>query len=198
MSNMYYGWYSINDYGALLQEEKEHNAVKAMSYLRQHRFTIYAAAGIVGNMWAESQMSPGQWQNNVPYGNGYGLVQWTPYTLYSNWAGANWENNGPLEMKRLQYEKDTNIEFWHNQTIMPGWNWTNFSEITPGPNETDYDAVNLATEVFCYRYLAPGNPAGTMANRQLHARYVFDNCKGSAIPVWLLFKMSKLNRRDYK
>lgn len=193
---MYYGWYSINDYGALLQEEKEFNANKAMTILRQNGFTIYAAAGIVGNMWAESQMSPGQWQGDTPYSGGYGLVQWTPYTLYSEWAGAEWENNGPKEMERILYEKANGLEFYPSQTY-PQWRWGNFSRLEPEEGLTQDETVNLAASIFLYNYLRPSDPAGSEANRKYLARYVYHNCAGSAIPTWLLFKWSKLNRRIY-
>ena len=174
-----------------------------MRALRQKGFTKWAAAGVVGNMWAESQMNPGLWQggivNQYAPGVGYGLVQWTPWSDYWPWpAGStDWENNGPRQMARLIYERDNNLEFWHNQQLYPGWSWAAFCAIVPVPPDTDYDAVNLAAEIFCYRYLAPANPSGTLANRQFHARYVFDNCPGNYVPPWLLFKMSKLNRRIY-
>lgn len=195
-SPMYYGWYSINDYGALLQEEKEFNANKAMTILRQNGFTIYAAAGIVGNMWAESQMSPGQWQGDTPYSGGYGLVQWTPYTLYSEWAGAEWENNGPKEMERLLYEKANGLEFYPSQTY-PQWRWRNFSQMEPEEGLTQDETVNQAASVFLYNYLRPSDPAGSESNRKYLARYVYHNCAGTYIPTWLLFKWSKLNRRIY-
>ena len=201
LSSVLYGWYYGPEYNTLTQDEKEANAAKAMSYLRQNGFTIWAAAGIVGNMWAESAMNPGLWQGGIQHaydsGVGYGLVQWTPWSDYWPWpAGStDWENNGPRQMERLKYEKDNNLEFWHNQTAMPGWSWSTFAAIEPTPPDTDDDAVNLATEVFCYRYLAPANPAGTMANRQYHARYVFANCPGNALAPWLLMWWSKKNRR---
>ena len=195
-SPMYYDWYSINDYGALLQEEKEWNANKAMTLLRQNGFTIYAAAGIVGNMWTESQMSPGQWQGNTLYSGGYGLVQWTPYTNYSDWAGADWENNGPKEIERILYEKANGLEFFPS-THFPQWNWRKFSQIAPEEGMTDIETVNLAASIFVYNYLRPSTPSQSEANRQYHARYVYQHCAGSVIPVWLLFKWSKLNRRIY-
>ena len=198
---MYNGWYYAVPYDRLTQEEREFNANKAMTMLRQNGFTIYAAAGVVGNMWAESGMNPGQWQVihgvETPYVGGYGLVQWTPYTNYSDWAVTDWENNGPKEMERLIYERDTNIEFWHNPTAYLGWTWTRYCSFVPEEGLTQDETVNLLASVFLYRYLAPGDPSATEANRKYHARYVFHNCPGSVIPAWLLFKWSKLNRRIY-
>lgn len=196
MSEQLYGWYYVNDYGALTDDEKEHNANLAMTYLRKHGFTIYAAAGIVGNMWAESGLSPGQWQGDTPFSGGYGLVQWTPYTLYSDWAGTDWENNGPKQMERLSYEKETGLEFYPSTTF-PQWRWSNFSQMVPEEGMTINETVNLAASVFLYNYLRPADPSATESNRQFHARYVYENCPGNIIPEWLLFKMSKLNRHIY-
>ena len=196
MSDMYYGWYSINDYGALSQNEKEFNANLAMSYLRRTGFTIYSAAGIVGNMWAESQMSPGQWQGNTPFSGGYGLVQWTPYTLYSDWAGNEWENNGPLEMQRLTYEKANGLEFYPSTTY-PQWRWNNFAELAPTEGMTENDAVNLAASIFLHNYLRPAS-YDSESTRQYHARYVFEHCHGAgSMPIWMMFKMAKTGRGDF-
>lgn len=195
LSELINGWYCVNDYGALTQDEKRHNAQLAMSYLRRNGFTIYAASGIVGNMWAESQMSPGQWQNNTPYSGGYGLVQWTPYTNYSEWAGPGWENNGDKQMERLIYERDNNLEFWHNSTTYPGWSWIRFETLEPSQTEPWQDVVNLAAEVFVYRYLAPGDPTATLANRQYHARWVYQNAPGTVLDKWLLLYWSRRNRK---
>ena len=196
---MYNGWYYAEPTFRLTEEEKEFNASKAMTILRQNNFTIYAAAGVVGNMWAESGMNPGQWEGDNPYHGGYGLVQWTPWSDYWPWpAGStDWLNNGPREMERLIYERDNNLEFWHNTTTMPGWSWSRFCALVPEQGQTINSTINLAAEVFVYRYLAPSDPAGSLANRQYHARYVYQHCPGSVIPPWLLFKWSKLNRRIY-
>lgn len=196
MSSTLYGWYYTDQWNGLTEEEKENNARLAMTFLRKNGFTIYAAAGIVGNMWAESMMNPGQWEGDTAYSGGYGLVQWTPYTLYSTWAGADWENNGPKEMERILYERDTGLEFYPSTTY-PQWTWATFSAMVPDEGMTENETVNLAASVFLYNYLRPADPAATEANRKYHARYVFEHCPGTLIPYWLLFKMSKLNRHIY-
>lgn len=194
LSELINGWYCVNDYGALTQDEKRHNAQLAMSYLRRNGFTIYAAAGIVGNMWAESQMSPGQWQGNTEYSGGYGLVQWTPYTLYSEWAGPGWENNGQKQMERISYEKANGLEFYPSSAY-PQWRWGNFSELEPSEGETINEAINKATDIFLRNYLRPSNPDATLANRQYHARWVYENAPGTVLDKWLLLYWSKRNRK---
>ena len=194
MSAMLYGWYYTDTYGGLSQDEREHNASMAMTQLRQNGFTIYAASGIVGNMWAESLMNPGQWQGDTPFSGGYGLVQWTPYTLYSDWAVTDWENNGPKEIERILYEKANGLEFYPSQTY-PQWRWTNFSRMEPTEGLSQIETVNLAASVFLYNYMRPSDPAGSEANRKYHARYVYEHCPGSVIPPWLLLWWNNKNRK---
>lgn len=202
-------WYWVNNWrveGRLWDNEKEHNATKAMKYLREHGFSKWAAAGIVGNMWAESFMSPGQWE--FPTGTdtgtgGYGLVQWTGTpNPYIQWAEENdwvWEHNGDLQMQRLTFERQTNIEFvGHPPEYAIGWN--GYAHIEPQEGEDDYDAVNYAAAAFvtCYLRPAAGQIEATLSNRQYHSRYVFDHCPGDPYPPWLLFKMSERSRGRYR
>ena len=177
MANTYLGWYYTNVYMSLTQDEKDHNARLAMAFLLRQGFTRESAAAIVGNMWAESGLSPGQWQGGTPYSGGYGLLQWTPYTLYSDWAVTDWENNGPKQMERLMYEKANGLEFYRT----PPWNMS-FTEFSQSTQNTDF-----LTEVFVYSYLRPADPSATMANRKYHARYVYENITGGiGLPPWLL------------
>lgn len=194
LSDMLYGWYYTDHWNGLTEDEKEHNASAAMTLLRRGGFTIYAAAGIVGNMWAESMMNPGQWEGDTAFSGGYGLVQWTPYTLYSEWAVTDWENNGPKEIERIFYEKANGLEFYPSQ-VYPMWTWSRFARMGPEEGQTDIDSVNQAAEIFLYNYLRPSNPAGSVANRRYHARYVYQHCPGSVIPVWLLGWWNLKNRK---
>lgn len=69
----------------------EGNAYEVFLFLSIRGWTTNAIAGILGNMQSESNINPGIWQN-LDYGNyslGFGLVQWTPATNYTNWAAAN-------------------------------------------------------------------------------------------------------------
>lgn len=189
------GWYCTNVYSELSEDQKKNNANKAMKQLRQNGFTKYAAAGIVGNMWAESGLSPGQWNGGNEYQGAYGLLQWYPYTAYADWAGADWENNGDKQMLRLLYERDNNLEFWHNNSVYPTWTWTKYQNLEPEEGLSVDETINLAARVFVYRYLAPGDPEATMTNRQYHARWVYYNAPGNWTPDWLLLKWADDNRK---
>lgn len=81
-------WISKNAY--LTQEEMQNNAFVFYSMMYFKGFTLNAIAGMLGNMETESTINPGCWQNldEGNYNLGFGLVQWTPATNYTDWAVA--------------------------------------------------------------------------------------------------------------
>ena len=53
-------------------------------------WSLNAICGMLGNMTRESTLNPGCWQSHkVGKGPAYGLVQWDPYTKYTQWAASN-------------------------------------------------------------------------------------------------------------
>ena len=75
----------------LSQEEMENNAKEIYTYFKDKGWTLNAIAGVLGNMQQESTINPGLWQSlkEYNYSGGFGLVQWTPATKYTDWAVAN-------------------------------------------------------------------------------------------------------------
>lgn len=99
-------------FGALTTSEIEQNALLIRQYLMDHGWSQAAAAGVVGNAEAESQMNPGQAENGygVPYNDtdvsfrgGLGLVQWTP-------------NDPADDHPLIKYAMDHN-SVWKNPTL---------------------------------------------------------------------------------
>lgn len=116
-----YGSYYGNDYNssqALTQLQMEMNALYIYSYLLDKGWSENAIAGFLGNMEAESSMNPGRWQSDrvggEPEGHGYSLVQWTPYTKYTEWCSSHGYSD-PSEMDsalaRIIYEVENNIQW---------------------------------------------------------------------------------------
>lgn len=66
----------ISDDRYLTQSEMENNANIIINYYRGQNIDDRTIAAILGNMQAESTLSPGL--NERGGGGGYGLVQWTP------------------------------------------------------------------------------------------------------------------------
>lgn len=75
-------WISEDRY--LTQSEMENNANIIINYYRSIGMNDKTIAGILGNMQAESTLSPVLTERGG--GGGYGLVQWTPMSVLQNHA----------------------------------------------------------------------------------------------------------------
>lgn len=112
----YYG-NNMNSSNALNNSQMAVNAVYIASYLRAAGWSDNAIAGMLGNMQSESAINPGRWQSDDVgnYGLGYGLVQWTPVTKYTNWCTASGISD-PSEMdsnlQRIIYEVENNVQYF--------------------------------------------------------------------------------------
>lgn len=83
------GWTISNNY--LSESKMQGNALEVYKYFSSKGWTLNAIGGILGNMEKESNINPGLWQSlkEGNYSGGFGLVQWTPATNYTDWANAN-------------------------------------------------------------------------------------------------------------
>lgn len=103
-------YYSSNS--RLSEAEMRVNAQYILNYLRNRGWTKNAICGMLGNMQVESYINPGVWQS-FNFGNkngGFGLVQWTPSTKYTNWAASQGYAIGNMDgqLQRLIYEISPN------------------------------------------------------------------------------------------
>ena len=111
----YYGSY-YNESQPLTSEEMHVNAVYVYQVLKYiYGWSDTAIAGLLGNMQYESSINPGRWQgDNVGKGPAYGLVQWDPYTKYTNWCASEGRTD-PSDMdnniERIIYEVNHNIQY---------------------------------------------------------------------------------------
>lgn len=99
--------------GSWTKKYKENNVKILYKYFKKQGWNIAPLAAMLGNMEYESYLNPGQWETGIAIETtgGFGLVQWTPYTNFSNWAGANWRTDYDLQMARIQYELENNIQW---------------------------------------------------------------------------------------
>lgn len=73
----------------LAQYESDNNAILVYYKLSSYGWTLNAICGFLGNVYRESGVNPGAWQDyTVDYSMGYGLVQWTPATKWTNYANS--------------------------------------------------------------------------------------------------------------
>lgn len=186
----YYGaseWISGNRY--LSTPEMQNNAEMVMQYGTRHGWSLNAIAAICGNMQSESGINPGIWEGLNPYSGGYGLVQWTPYTKYSDWATAQgltpWEDNGEAEMQRISYEAANNLQWFRNGEL--GLD----PPITFAQFLTSTEDVGTLANYWCWFYEHPANPNQPERATQAQAWYEYLSHIERPLPVWLLFNFSK-------
>ena len=186
-------WASGNRY--LTAAETAGNAQEVAWYGMSHGWTQNATAGIIGNMQAESGVNPGIWENLDPYNGGYGLVQWTPYTKYSDWATAQgyvWLDNGPAELARISYEAANNLQWFRNDELGIDPPIT-FAEFLTDTTLSLQDCSNY----WLWFYEHPADPGPTeQAARYANAQYWYNNLiwNRTGVPAWLLFKFTERRR----
>lgn len=156
----------------LTDEEMKNNAkcfYGTMNIL--YGWTLNACCGVLGNMQSESTISPCRWQNDTPYGTptesqGYGLVQWTPYTKVLDWLRDNGfliQNFGEGECARMNYEVATNTQ-WIATSAYP----ESFKEFT----QSKGNPYDLAIE-FLANYERPADPNQPIRGTQAEQWYQY-------------------------
>lgn len=154
-------WYSGNHY--LTQAQMESNAQLFYEKMSGYGFSLNAIAGMLGNMESESGINPGIWQSLKPFEGGYGFVQWTPYTNYSDWAGADWQDNGDKECERISYEFDNGLQYYPTKSY----------PITAQEFKTSDKPPGYLASAFLYNYERPKNLNQPNRRTQAEKWYTF-------------------------
>lgn len=177
-------WITGNRY--LSMDEMKNNADIMHYFFKSSGWTDNAISAMFGNMQTESTLNPGIWENLDPFVGGYGLVQWSPYTNYSKWAGTDWQDNGQKEMERIIYELENHLQ-WISTSLYP----MTFREFS----QSDKPPAYLA-QAFLYNYERPTVKPQPARSKQ--AEYWYQYITGHEpptpvgdIPIWLLFKMKE-------
>lgn len=168
------GFYTGNGY--LTDTQGDVNAIWVYSYLTALAGTPWTSlesiCAMLGNMWRESHVNPGFYERG---GSGYGLVQWTPGSIFLDWAKK--ENLEPAYMdsnlKRIQYEMANNLQ-WIPLRLYDNQSFEEFAR-----NEYNY---SLETLVRCFMrcYERPGVPA--LDERVEYAQRYYTLLSGSYPP----------------
>ena len=163
-------WIKGNRY--LSQSEMQNNATIVRSYLSAQGWTLEAICGLLGNMQKESTVNPGIWQNLTEGSGGYGLVQWTPYTNWSNWATQHGyamdDGNGQLD--------------WINTETVPFGQWIETSEYPISFDEfkASTQTPEYLADCFLKNFERPAEI--NQPDRQEFARYWFEWFNGQPVP----------------
>lgn len=158
----------------LTQAEMETNARYIYNYLGNRGWSVNAIAGMLGNMQSESTINPGIWENlDAGNGPGYGLVQWTPYTKYTEWCAGRGLDPSHMDsaLQRIEWELD-NHEQYYPTSAYPE-TFAQFKVSTKSPNY-----LGLA---FLANYERPAEPNQPFRGTQAEAWYEF--LTGEPAPV---------------
>lgn len=132
----YFGSY-YNESAYPTEAQMRINARYIYSYLSAHGWSLNAICALLGNSEHEGVLNPGMWQGQIVGGNGsgrsgYGLLQWTNFDKYTDWAIANGYSD-PSEMDanlaRVIYEVEQNIQ-WYGTGNYYGISFEEFSKST--------------------------------------------------------------------
>lgn len=180
-------WYAVDtdQNPGMTAAQQQQNVTIITQYLRSIGWTDNAIAAFCGNCEIECYLNPGQFELGQNYNPayGFGLVQWTPYTKFSEWAGSNWRSNYDLQLQRIKYELDNGLQW----TPAAAYNYMSFYDFTQSTATPEYLAM-----AFEYSY-ERGTPF--QSQREAAARKWYEYITGIApgptlnIPIWLLFKI---------
>lgn len=159
-------WIAKNAY--LTQAQMEHNATLVWRYFGSRGWSLEAVSAMLGNMQTESTINPGIWESLTANTGGYGLVQWTPHTKYSEWAGQGWQNNGNKQCERIEYEKDNGLQWFQNPAVTPSNPPITFKEFS-----TSTLPVGTLADYFLWYYEHPGEPIQSNRAKQAQKWYTF-------------------------
>lgn len=164
-------WIKGNRY--LSTGEMQNNAQIIFNTLLLKGWTKNAIAGMLGNIQKESTINPGIWQNLNPKPSlGWGLVQWTPSTKFTDWAAANGYANDDGDAQLIWIDTVTaSVGQWIPTTQYP----ETFGEFKVSTQTPEYLA-----DCFLKNFERPKEI--DQPDRQRYARYWFDWWEGSPVP----------------
>ena len=150
----------------LNEEQMQVNATIIYTELSEKGWSHNAICAVLGNMQQESNINPGMTERGG--GSGFGLVQWTPSTKYTNWADANGRRYNSIlgQLRFLIVSMQPGAGEWFQNRNYPDY-YLSANEFICSTASTDY-----LTAVFLYSYERAGSPH--LENRQAYARYWAD------------------------
>ena len=151
----------LNSNSSLKQYEQLINARYIHNYLKNNDWSDNAIYAVLGNMEAESYINPGKWESTDDIQKGYGLVQWTPSTKYTDWLPSG-EDKSDIDnqLDRILYEV-TNGSQWKSSKHSPAMTFSAFT--------TSEKSCSTLAEYFVRCYEQPSSVDSKVATRQSNA-----------------------------
>ena len=165
--------------------QSEANASYIYAYFKAKGWTDIAVAGLVGNCTYESYTNPAFHEVG---GAGFGIVQWTPSSNYINWARprgfpVDSDVSDPEryllgQCERINYELQTNIEFFGNSSYGANFHWCNTWQKYISLTESQA-TPQTAAHIFLSNYERPNHSAAaaSLSARQTYAKRWYDKFK---------------------
>lgn len=127
--------------------ENNENTDEIWSILYSYGYTEEAAAGVLGNIQAESGNNPWRWQNDTvspTYSNGYGLFQYTPASGYINLSGTTPNLSTSTQTpgatpedgsRQVQCYASNELRKWVSSAWRPYWSTTTYASLYAKRNQ---------------------------------------------------------------
>ena len=156
------------------QAKQENNAAEFYNYFVNKGVSLEAICGMLGNITIESTINPGIKQGNST-SLGWGLIQWTPATVLTNWCktyGYNWYD-GFAQCERIICEGEgiKNASGYWLPTASYPYSWSEFIALTD---------VAEATKAYLYERERAGVEALDL--RLQYASNWYEYFSGTPIP----------------
>lgn len=176
----------------LTQAEMENNADIIIAYYRSLNYSDKTIASILGNMQAESSISPVRTEIG---GSGYGLVQWTPVSKLQNHCttlNLSPYTSGDVQINILDKEIGTSsVNEWYTTSAFIN-NYTSSGAtsdmigVTPSQYKTNSInfSVDKLTILFMVGYERPSYDPNVnhIATRKTYARNWYEYISGQPVP----------------
>lgn len=160
------GWTIGNYY--LSEIQMQGNVLEVYLFLSARGWTTNAIAAMCGNMQSESHINPGIWQDLIEwnYSGGFGLVQWTPATNYTEWAlSYGYSITDPTGQLVWIDTITASVGQWRESIGYP-FSWDGFRTSTEDPE--------YLASAFLYNFERPDCPETTEADRRSQAHRWYD------------------------
>lgn len=165
----------------LNDEQFKNNARCFYGEMHARGWSLNAIAGMLGNIQSESSCNPNRWQGDyvgsmVTNEEGFGLVQWTPYTNCTNWLKekgywGKFAQYGTAECNLLDWEFSDSVPHEREQWYPKPPYMMSKQEFKTSTK----DAGELAM-AFLYNYERPKDPYQPI--RATQARNIYNYLKG--------------------
>ncbi len=126
-------------------------------------WSLNAICGILGNIQSESGCNPNRWQNDSASSlpltkEGFGLVQWTPYTNCTDWLKekgywGKFAQYGTAECNLIDWEFSSSVPHEREQ-----WYPVSGYEMTKEEFKTSTKSPSYLAMAFLYNYERPKDP----------------------------------------